>query len=231
MVEDEISLQLSPSVPYEFNELALRLSSLFSLENLEKDYSMVMSMDQDLWVELCFVASLECIKVLCNDRFSLIAACNHAGLEVSGEFVRKKIEIPRKSVYVRNCEELEPHISGLKYEYTEKEYSGWVVHCFNEDNAINVMKHLKNLGLNCGLDYVNPYVYLLSKVLTFIKTNSFIAVDQLFYLKPYPSYNYSLETLKKIYQKAQLSLPTEFKTIQSLSIIRQTPIPIESLTN
>ena len=211
--------------------LVLSLCQLFSLENLEKDYSLVMNMNSDLWVPLLFVSNLECVKLYCNSNYDLFTACTRAGLEISGEYVRKRIEIPRKNVYIRSTKSIVEAVKGIEYEFIEKESSGYILCCRSEGVAMHNMLELRNRGVNCEMDYVNTYVYLLEKVLAYVKNGSFIAVTSLFPSISSSPKTYSVQELKEIYEKSKVTLPEDFRKFSKIGVITRIPAKIEILIN
>ena len=211
--------------------LVLNLCQLFSLENLEKDYSLVMSMNPDLWVSLRFLSDLECVKLHYTTRYELFTACIRAGLEISGEYVRKRIEIPRKNVYIRSAESIVEAVEGLEYEIIEKESCGHILCCRSEEVAMHNMLELRKRGTNCGMDYVNPYVYLLEKVLAYVRNGYFLAVANLFPPISSSPKTYTLQELKGIYEKSKVTLPEDFKKFSQIGIITKVPVQIVILSN
>lgn len=234
MVEAEASdtsFTFKPPSSYLDSDLVHELKRLFSLENLEKDYCMVMSMNHDLWVSLNFVLNLESIKTICKTDLDLLCACYQAGLELSNGFVRNKVEIPRKVVYVHDCEAFQEKLQDIKCKKATKEGKNWVLHFLSESEALNALDHLKSLDYDCGLDYANPYVYLLSSVNNYMKENSFYVINSLFFKSVKKVVVYSLEDMKEMYAKSNVTMPREFKKLASMNFIKKVPREIEILTN
>lgn len=223
------SAEIKEFVP--ISSLVLNLRHMFSLENLVIDYSLVMNMNADLWVSLSFVRNLESIRLVCRDDYELYNACMEAGLEISGDYVRKRVEIPRRNLYVRSSEEICKELEGLEYESSKKEDKGYVVCCYSESQAISNMLELRRRGVSCEIDYVNPYVYLLDKVLKFVKNGSFIAVNYLFAPAQTVAKVYSLDELKEIYKRSKLSLPDSYHNHFHTGLIAKLPTKIATLTN
>ena len=231
----EVQLIYDPNSPgIDFvpeSPIVVYLRHLFSLEHLEKDFSLIMSMDADLWVPLSFISNLEGIKTLCNDRYELFSACYKAGLQISGEYVRNKVEIPRKNVYIRDIDNIEERIKGLEFESLETEANGYILCCSSEEFAVDNVVELRKRKVNCEIDYINPYVYLLDKVLAFVRNGSFLAINQFFCVPKSTPTTYSIEHLKEIYSKSKLSLPDALKKFRKTGMVRKTPAKINILIN
>lgn len=211
------------------SDLVRELKRLFSLENLEKDYCMVMNMDNDLWVSMDFVLNLESIKLICTNNIELLCACYQAGLEQSNGFVRNKIDIPRKILYMHENETLQDKLPSLKCKKATKDGENWLLHFNNESEALSALEQLKSFGYDCSLDYANPYVYLCASATNYLKENLFYAVDSLFFKNKLKVYAYSLEDIKDIYAKTVIQKPRVFKKLEGLGIVHDTPHVIEIL--
>lgn len=94
------------SVKSKLPQLVEELKRIFSLSNLEKDPSLVYSMDPDLWVPLELVAHLEPIVSISKDKRLVRSALKEANLEYDPEFerVRSRVEIPRTTLIIRDVE-------------------------------------------------------------------------------------------------------------------------------
>ncbi|OMJ85310.1 hypothetical protein SteCoe_13406 [Stentor coeruleus] len=226
---DKIQITFKVPSSYLDSDLVRELKRLFSLENLEKDYCMVMNMDNDLWVSMDFLLNLESIKLICTNEIDLLCACYQAGLELSNGFTRNKIEIPRKVLYIHENEALQDKLSSIKCEKSTKEGQNWLLHFNNESEALGALEQLKSFGYDCSLDYANPYVYLCASATNYLKENLFYAVDSLFFKNKSKVYSYSIEDIKDMYAKTVIKMPRVFKKFEGLSIILDSPREIDFL--
>ncbi|CAG9334259.1 unnamed protein product [Blepharisma stoltei] len=208
------------------------LKRIFSLENLEKDPSLVFSMNPDLWIPLDLIAHLEPIISITKDKRLLRAALKEANLEYDAEMecVRARVEIPRTTLIIRDvdCHEGLMMILG-EFDYKNIDHEGktWLISFGNEEETIKAALTLREKGLKTAVQSTNTYVHLLTKANNFINEIADLPYFKLLNqtVNAFSGRTYTFNEVLEIFSNHKLAMPPTMKLLSGMySVIRETPI-------
>ena len=210
-------------------ELQEELRRLFSLPNLEKDPSLVLSMSPDLWVSIFFVCGLESIRRFYASPGLIILAARSIGCEYNylTKCIRKPLDAQKVKIFVQNFQnvkEVRVALASFQYASIQKIKGELIVHCDHEEHGRKIMKYLVSLGKSARIEYVCMFYYLHCCVCRFLRTMEVI---------PFFGYErleivYTMEEIREMYESHVVERPEDYAKF-SLSVIRKEGGPIKLL--
>lgn len=209
--------------------LKAELARLLSLENLETDPCTVLTMENDLWIPLNYLCNIECLKLFHPTPSQIVHVGFLIGCEYDSKFnrLRKRIYLERKQITVSGFskpDELKAILKDFDYINIQSDGKVLYVNCYTEEDTVAITRFLINSGIYALIDYIDTFTHLLICAHRNIHSKRRIP----FFSTGNEQWSYSIEELKRIYQRSTFEKPHDFENRQ-WSYIRNTPRPIAIL--
>lgn len=187
------------------------LENVFKVTNLAKDPALVFAMDNDLWVPVRYLLSLEEFQLAKAKYEELIEAALDLGFEYKAAegVIRKKFSVPRTQVVIggfSNIEELKLALEKFDYINLEaiEDKNEFKLSCYCEEHAMEIALFLMKSGKVAVIESVDTYLTLYKHVMNYMSNFKLIP----FFYEPVKKI-YSIEEVKTAYLAHSLSIATD----------------------
>lgn len=184
------------------------LENLFKVTNLARDPALVFAMDNDLWVQVRYLLSLEEFQLAKAKYEEVVEAALDLGFEykASEGAIRKKFSVPRTQVVIGGFSHIDEIKLALdKFDYINLEAiedkDEFKLSCYCEEHAMEIALYLINSGKVAVIESVDTYLTLYKNVMNYMSNFKLIP----FFYEPIKRI-YSIEEVKSAYLAHSLSI-------------------------